>query len=232
MVQTILFLFLQKISIYNTMENHSQPIENQTYQGDEVRLCKDGKYRWVYEMSLLRNPTIALTVFKLFFWIVLAIFVVLGLINMISGGWAGLWGTAKAGLVVLAIFAVLTLLGTLLMAAIYRGKYVVLFVMDTKGVAHIQVSRQFKKAQVAGMITFLVGCVANNPATMGAGLMSASKPASFSVFSKVRRVKACRRRNLIKVNQLLFKNQVYVADKDFDFVIDFIKSHCPNAKYR
>ena len=26
----------------------------------QITQCKDGKYRWVYEMSLYRNPTILL----------------------------------------------------------------------------------------------------------------------------------------------------------------------------
>ena len=31
-----------------------------------VQLCSDGKYRWVYEMNLLTNPTVFLTAFKSF----------------------------------------------------------------------------------------------------------------------------------------------------------------------
>ena len=56
------------------------------------------------------------------------------------------------------------------------------------------------------------------------------KTKSTSEFVHVRRVKARRRFNLIKVNQLFDKNQVYVADEDFDFVYNFIKSRCINAK--
>ncbi len=32
--------------------------------GDRVTLCTDGKYRWVYEMSLIRNATIPLLMLK------------------------------------------------------------------------------------------------------------------------------------------------------------------------
>ena len=90
--------------------------------------------------------------------------------------------------------------------------------------------RQVKKAEVIGFITVLVGAMAKNPTTMGAGLLAASKSRSSSEFANVRRVKAYRKRNLIKVNQLFNKNQVYVADEDFDFVYNFIKSRCPKAK--
>lgn len=36
--------------------------------------------------------------------------------------------------------------------------------------------------------------------------------------------------NLIKVNQLLDRNQVYVPDEDYDFVLSFLRDHCPGAK--
>jgi hypothetical protein len=46
----------------------------------------------------------------------------------------------------------------------------------------------------------------------------------------VRKVKRRRWMHLIKVNQLLDRNQVYVRKEDYDFVYDFIKSHCPKVK--
>ena len=48
----------------NTLEKTKQTFENKSYQGKEVRLCSDGKYRWVYEMNMLKNPTIFFTVLK------------------------------------------------------------------------------------------------------------------------------------------------------------------------
>ena len=36
----------------------AEALENNDYQGERVRLCKDGKYRWKYEMNMITNPTI------------------------------------------------------------------------------------------------------------------------------------------------------------------------------
>ncbi|MCR5645940.1 MAG: hypothetical protein K6F96_06085 [Bacteroidales bacterium] len=206
-------------------------MENNDYSGPRVRQCEDGKYRWKYEMNMLTNPTIFLTVFKIFFYIILVGFVIFGtFLYAIHGDWEGLWGMAKAMLIAMGIFFVLTLLGVLVLAIMYRGKYVVLFEMDEKEIAHIQEPRQFRKAQKIGAVTAMAGVGAGNYTAAGAGLLSATKNSSTSILANVRRVKPRRWLNLIKVNQLLNKNQIYVPKEDFDFVYNFLKEHCPNAK--
>ena len=213
------------------MVTGKEPLADNDYQGERPRLCKDSKYRWKYEMNMLTNPSIFLTVFKVFFYIGLVGFVVFGFfIYAIHGNWAGLWGMAKAMLIVLAIMFGLTALGVLVVAAVYRGKYIVLFEMDEKGIAHIQAPEQFKKAQKLAKVTAMAGAARGSVTTAGAGMLAASKNASTSEFAKVRRVKPRRWMNVIKVNMLLEKNQVYVPKEDFDFVYDYIKSRCVNAK--
>ena len=81
-----------------------------------------------------------------------------------------------------------------------------------------------------GLIAALVGLAAKRPTTAGAGLLSATRQASTSDFKYVKKVKAYPRRHLIKVNETLNKNQVYAATEDFDFVLDWIRTRCINAK--
>ena len=52
----------------------------------------------------------------------------------------------------------------------------------------------------------------------------------YSRFSNVRKIKAVRGKDLIKLNGRFLRNQIYVAKEDFDFVYDYIVGHCPNAK--
>ena len=206
--------------------------DNGKYQGKEVKLCNDGKYRWVYEMHLLKNPTIFLTTLKVIFIAIGIVWVMGLLVTTIAGDMDKdqflFW--TKLMLIMVGIFVGLAVLAILVLAAVYHGKYLVLFEMDENQVVHIQLPRLVKKAEAIGWITVLVGAMAGNPTVMGTGMLAASRSRSTSEFDKVRRVKAYRGRDLIKVNQLLGKNQVYVYDEDFDFVYDFIKSHCVNAK--
>ena len=165
----------------------------------EVQLCEDGKYRWVYEMNLLKNPTIFLTVLKVML-IAGGVVWLLGLLiaafqGDLDSSWFLYW--LKTIGIVMGVFVVLSGLSILLLAAI-MGKYVVMFEMDEKSVVHIQMERQVKKAQVIGAITALVGLAAKNPTTMGVGLLSSVKSKSTSDFAKVRSVKAYPKRHLIK----------------------------------
>ena len=206
-------------------------MEKKDYQGKEVRLCEDGKYRWLYEMNMFRNPTIILTVAKVLGGVLLGLWLVFGLLlSAIEGNWDGLLGMTRVLGIVMVVMAVLLVIAYLILCWMYHGKYIVLFEMDEKSIKHIQLPRQFKRAQAMGLITALVGLAAKRPTTAGAGLLSATRQASTSDFKYVKKVKAYPRRHLIKVNETLNKNQVYAATEDFDFVLDWIRTRCINAK--
>ena len=213
------------------------PLEPIGYDGPRVRLCEDGKYRWKYEFNMLKNPAIILVVYKIFG----ILFSIPFLINVISLAAAGklqqewndrLWSGSnpKIWLVIIAVFAVIILIAYLIVAWTFGGKYIVHFTMDEDSVIHEQEPAQLQRAQKLNLLTILVGIFAKRPSTVGAGMLAASRTTSTSEFGKVRRVKSRRYCNLIKVNQLLDRNQVYVPKEDFDFVLDFIRQHCPNAK--
>lgn len=209
----------------------SSPLVSNDYDGSEVRLCEDGKYRWKYELNMITNPVIMFTVFKIFFYIILvALLIFCPILYISDGDWDGVLGMLKAMGIVLAIFAVLTFLGTALLNLTYGGKYVALFEMDEDGISHNQLPSQVDKARKLGWLTFFVGLFAKRPTTAGAGLLSTTRNSSISIFKKVRRVRSRRWLHTIKVNQLFDRNQVYVPKEDYDFVLDYIKSRCVNAK--
>ena len=213
------------------------PRESINYDGPRVRLCKDGKYRWKYELNMLKNPVIILVVYKIF-GVLLSIPFLINIIALASAGklqqewndrlWSG--NNPKIWLVLMAVFAVIILLAYLIVAWSFGGKYVVHFTMDEGSIVHAQEPAQLKRAQKLNILTILVGIFAKRPSTVGAGMLAASRTTSTSEFSKVRRVKPIRWMNVIKVNHLLDRNQVYVQKEDFDFVEDFIRKHCPQAK--
>ena len=195
---------------------------------ENIYLCEDGKYRWVYEMPILKNPTIFILVWKIFFFIILGIFVVMTVIDLIE------WGSNAGEILLnnLKFFgyfmigmAALIIISLLVYAAVMGGKYIVMFEMDEKGVNHRQIPKQVEKAEAIGFITALAGIASGNITTVGVGLTSASRTEMYSEFNKVRAVRSCPRRHLIKVNERFKKNQVYADPADYDFVLGFIRAH-------
>ena len=197
-----------------------------------VTLCPDGKYRWVYEVPMLKNPSILYDVYK-----VLGISIgVVWLLNVLLIGCEegfsleNLWSSTYIILVVMLILAVIGLIAYVIVAWCYGWKYVVLFTMDEKKIVHQQMPRQVKKAQILGALTTFVGAAAGKPSVVGTGYLAASRSTTTSELANVARLIPHRRQNLIKVNQLLNKNRIFVPDEDFDFVYNFLRQHCPKAK--
>ena len=193
-----------------------------------------GTYRWVYEFNLLTNPTILLTVLKVFIGIVacLGVFMLVLLVPDLVQGYADpsdIIGTLRMTGLLALIFIVLTIVGYAIYALMNGGKYCVLFTMDDEGVTHKQLPREFKKSQVVAGLNVLAGLVAGNLSQMGMGILTATHDTTVSTFSSVRSVKGSRALHVIKVNEPLAKNQVYVEPGDYDFVFGYIRDHCPNA---
>ena len=200
-----------------------------TPRGGSIVLCADGKYRWVYAMDLLKNPTVFLLVWKILFCILAAIFAVTALIDLIQWGGAALLNTLKFFSWFTLGMTVLVALSCYVYAMMMGGQYTVMFEMDAEGVNHVQLPQQAQRARELSDLTVLAGLASGRAAVVGAGL-NAARSEMYSAFSSVRAVKACPRRGLIKVNGRLRRNQVYAAPEDFAFVLDYIRSHCENLK--
>jgi len=181
----------------------------------------------MYEFSFWRNPAIIITVAKVLLvsLLVPALFMFFITLGDGFGEAVGIAGTILGYGVI--VMAALLAIAYPLVGIINGGKYFVLFKMDDKGVNHIQLDRQFKKAQALGFLTALIGLSGGNLSAGGAGLMAATRQSLYTSFKKVRSIKAVRSRNTIYVNESMTRNQVYVEDGDFDFVLHHIISHCP-----
>ena len=192
-----------------------------------VRLCEDGKYRWTYEFAMLRNPILFLTVLKVFFWVLVGMtvfFVLIGIGDAESFS-ALLSGVGEEVLILGAILLGLSILGYFILALLYGFHYQVLFEMDEEGVRHVQMPKQFKKAEAIGWLTSFAGLAANNPGTVGTGLLAMSKSESYSAFSKVRRIRPLPAFHTIKLSEPMNYNQVYADPGDYAFVLSYIEEH-------
>ena len=197
-----------------------------------VERCEDGKYRWTYEMSLFKNLTFFFLVWKIFFFIIVGVFAFMMIIDAFE--WpaefsARILETLKIFCWFLIGMTVIVVISYLIYAAVMGGSYIVEFEMDEKGIRHRQIASQAKKAKKIAAATVVAGIAAGRVSTVAAGLNS-SRTEMYSDFSRVRKVISCPRKSTIKVNAPFSHNQVYALKEDFDFVKDYIVSHCPNLK--
>ncbi len=202
---------------------------------EHIRLCPDGVYRWVYDLNMLKNPAIILSVWKVLgisFGAAFALSLAADLLQGRLRGAADLWRAVTPFLILAAVFLVISIVAYLILAALYGWKYMVLFEMTEDCVRHIQMPRQFSQAEALGWLTMMAGIASGNPAMAGQGLNVSARNISTSEFRKVSAVRPRRRRSTVYLSQALDKNQVYAEDADFDFVEKYILDRCVRAKLR
>lgn len=196
---------------------------------ENIYLCPDGVYRWIYEFKMMKNPTILFTIWKIFGGILAGICVFQAILMLIDGNFTAesLFDSVKNFAIVAIVLFVLAFIAYVIVAAQYGWKYMVLFEMDEDRVTHTQMQKQFEKAQAMGWLTAAAGLLTGSPAMAGAGINSAIHNSMSSEFAKVKNIKVRRVRHTIYVNETLEKNQVYAEPADFDFVLDHITARIP-----
>ena len=218
--------------ITNEQPRAEQSMSGRVSPSGEIIQGPDGVFRWAYDFNMLTNPTILFTIFKVIGISFGLVWVFEVGINIFADGFdfSELLGITKGFFIIFVGIMILIAISYWLYALIaLGGKYCVLFEMNEKGITHTQAPKQFKKAQVVALIT---GLTANNLSTLGNALIVGSRSSISSEWSKVRSVQCFPGRGVIKVNELLNKNQVYTSKEDFEFVRDYILSHCVNAKIK
>ena len=197
-----------------------------------VRLYEDGKYHWMYDLPLLKNPAVLIDVYWML-GVSMAIFAcIIFLIQACSEGIniEGFEISLKIIGVTAAIMFVLGILGYLLYAAMSGWTYTVHFIMDENQVIQKKKKKNEKVGKRIAVLTVLAGLFAKRPSVMGAGALAASRNTMTSEFASVKKVKAVRWMDTILVKEFLERNRVYVNKDDFEFVYDYITSRCKKAK--
>lgn len=195
-----------------------------------IILGTDGIYRWTYGMRMWENPTILITVWKVFFMGGMFPVLLVTLLELFEQGFSSALAVFIPMLLgMMAFVTVFSLIAYLIIAIINGGYYQVVFELNDQGIHHIQMKKQFTKNQVIALLTALAGVAAGSPQSAGAGLLAGSKQSSYSDFKKVKKIVAAPRRHVIYINESLEHNQVYVSKEDFDQVKSYIIAHCKGA---
>ncbi len=186
--------------------------------------AENNKLRWSYAINLWKQPILLRPLV-----IVMAVFVgVVVVTATISGGFTALLWALGGGCAFTLLVVGLTYL---IMGLIHRGQYIFLFEMDEKGVLHHTPPRQNKKARSLGVAAVIIGHASGMKTISDAGrnARNAGGSAFYSSFSEVKKVKAVRKHNLIRVHSPFVRNQIYASPEQYGFVWEYITSRCKGA---
>lgn len=213
-------------------KNKKSELEVLEKVSENISLYSDGKYRWVYELNMFKNPIIFFTVWKIFFYIMLFGFVLGILVSLKQTNffWEGFLKYLSGWAIGFGVMTVIVYLAHTIYALIMGGKYCVIFEMDEDGIRHTQMEKQMDKVQVLAKLVFLAGALSGKASTMGLGINTGVKTSSYSEFKNVKRVKVTPLTKVIKVREGLEHNQVYASKEDLGFVKEYIESRCVNTK--
>ena len=195
-----------------------------------IGLGPDGKYRWIYEMSLFRNPSLFVTVWKIFFFVCIGLFVMMALIQVFEGDLDGEAALNLLGIcgIVLGVMTALVVISFLIYAAIMGGKYIAMFEMDENGIMHRQLPKQAKKAIGIASAAFVIGMLSNSTSGMASGF-AASNTEMYTSFSKTKKVRFDPHHDTIRIRHTLNRNQIYAKPEDFGFVQNYILGRVPDS---
>ena len=192
-------------------------------------LEKNGKYYWLYEQPMLKSFFLLFEVWRVMGLAGLIVLMMMALLIVVSGAHIdAFFGMVGVTALCLGIILVISLPAYYIVTKANDGHYTVLFEMDDDGIDHIQIKTD--KAKALDALTMLAGSATGNYTLKGIGSLNASGGSLYSSFRNVRKIKADRKKGVIALNGRLLRNQVYVDDENFDFVYQFIREHCPNAR--
>ena len=194
-----------------------------------VQLCPDGKYRWTYDLNLVKNPTVFIDLIKVFSVITFCFWLLMVSVSLIKSGHRYrldefLIGT-KTILLVYAIMVFICIISYIVVIRINHGYYHLKFIMDEEGITYQQLESTTKKGERIAAAAVILDT------DNAAAALAAIQYEWTARYPKVRSVKTRRRRHLIKVNEILTKNRIYVDNpEDYEFVLHYVRDRCPKVK--
>lgn len=195
---------------------------------------EDGAYHWKYHMDMMRNPVPLFTLMKLFLIICFCMGALLGLSVLIGGGdpMDAFQAFAVPAFGIGAFFMVLSLIAWCIMMLTRGGCYTFEFLMTEDQVVTIQTKEERERAKNLAAAGFVLSLLDKNLTMAGASMAVAAGDVFTSRYTDVKAVIAARRHDLIKVNNVLQHNTIYAEPHQYEFVWNYITSHCPDAKIK
>lgn len=189
-----------------------------------------GAYHWVYHLDMKRNPVLLLVLLKIMVYICggMAVF-------MFFATWLNHNTFAEAVKAFAIVFfgiggslALVTYISWLIIMKIHGGNYTVEHLMTEDRIEHLQTQEEQEQSKKVKAMVFVLGMLSDDPGAVG--LAMGGQEEMTSRYADVKKIIASPRHDLIKVNNVLQHNHIYAYPHQYEFVWNYITSHCPSAK--
>ena len=187
----------------------------------------EGNYKWIYCVDMNKNPIMLKTVLIVMQIAYLPVWI-LALYMSIERGvdWEIL------GIIFLCYLAVMLIAvgATWFIKVIYKGNYFMVYQMNEEGIWFAQVTDQADKTKMIASLNAAIGAASGNVGQVISGsAMTIAAGSAYSRFKKVRRIRASRQDELIRMTSFLLYQMIFVPEKDYDFVWNYITERCTRA---
>ncbi len=192
-------------------------------------------YNWIYKLDMAGNRSLFRLICRIMV-IITAVpvgFVILLVLKDILFGspdWTFIGEILLMLVGIIIVVALITQGCYYMLSKSYKGTYVMLFSMNDEGVTFTQTDDQQQINRWIGMFSSVASAASHSASFASGSFITAGSGRVTTRFVRVRKIQVCRSDNLINVSTLLTRNLVYADDEDFDFVKDYIISHCPKAQ--
>ena len=207
----------------------SVPDTNRAPEADgTVRLFPDGTYRWICEVNMYKDTFIIGTLLKVAVGVVVGIWFVLG----IADGFENFLQNLTVMLIFLGSAVALVLLSYLIIALVRGGKYKALYEMDEKGIDFTQLPREVRNPQAVANARTVADLVGGKLGSLTKSVLADQTNSIETSFEKVRSIRPCPKKHLIRLNAPMSNNRIYTREDDYQFILDYILLHCPQARQK
>ena len=186
---------------------------------------ENGAYRWEYRVSSFCNPTVPVNLT----WtvvIIAGLFLIINFVRWAADDFYGdfLNSLAFVGVISVGVWLLFILPWFFVTLGVKGTRSIVDYAMETDKISYVTNSvKSGKRGIDPSEAERDTGRDYETPKTYGYLAID---------YTKVRKIKAVRRKNLIRVNLWMQKGTVYVPPAHYDFVYNYITSRCPNAKIK
>ena len=200
---------------------------------ETTRIFRDdkGTFCWVYKLPMFRNFAILRTYLTAMGFALLlpAAFLLFLMVreNGFSSEVLSLLGLFAGIFAAVAFISILCYLGV---AKLSGGYYVHIFRMDEDSITLSRASAGNRIAEAIGAFAASIGDDGTNPGHVMTALAQSSSPIVSTKFKDVISLKCDRGHGEIRVHSFLTWYSVFVGIDDFDFVAEYLQTHCKKAR--